>query len=94
MAHCGAQIATITANRTRATASWKMIVKELGNDCFVDASDAQTLGLNPLSKVGNAAQVAGKRRRRVAAISQVLLVRINVKRERPFDEPVCTGESR
>jgi hypothetical protein len=71
-----------------------MIVKELGDNSLVDASDGQTTTVNPLSKVSNAANAVGKRGRRIAAVSQVLLVRINVRGERPLGEPVDAGESK
>jgi hypothetical protein len=94
MAQRGTQIASIMLNRAGATASRKMIVKELGDNCFVDASDAQTATVKPLRKVGKAAHAVGKRGRSVAAISQVLLIRIYVRCERPFGEPVYAGGSR
>jgi hypothetical protein len=40
MAQRGAQSATVVLNRAGAAASRQKIVKEFGNNCFVDASDA------------------------------------------------------
>jgi hypothetical protein len=94
MAQRSTQVASFTLNRAGATASRQMVVKELGDNCFVDVSDAQTATVKPLSKVGNAAHAVGKRGRSVAAVSQVLLIRIYVRRERPLGEPVDTGKSR
>jgi hypothetical protein len=94
MAQSGAQRAPITLNRAGAAASWQMIVKEFNDNGFVNAMQAQLATVNPLSKVGNTADAVGKRGRSVAAVSQVLLVRINVRCERPLGEPVDAGDSR
>jgi hypothetical protein len=93
MSQRGAQTATITTNRTGASAFRKMPVKEFGNDWFVNAPDLQTSATRPLGEVGNAAHATAERVRRVPTLSQVLLVRINVRRERALDKPVDTVES-
>jgi hypothetical protein len=42
MAQGGAQVASIALNRAGAATSRKMILKELGNRCLIDARNAQT----------------------------------------------------
>src|SRR3990170_2483560 len=83
MTQRGAQTAPVALNRSRAVASRKMFVEELGDDSLVDASDAETPTGNPLSKVGETAHAVGKRGRSVSAVSQVLLKRVKMRRDRP-----------
>lgn len=94
MTQRGPQAAPITLNRSGAAAAKKVLVQELGDDCLVDTLNAQTAAVNPLGEVGNAANAVGEGSRRVAAVGQVLLERINVRRERPLREPVDATESR
>jgi len=65
-----------------------MFVKELGDDRLVDASDAQSATGNPLSKVSETADAVGKRGRSIASVSQVLLERVKMRRDRPLAKPV------
>jgi hypothetical protein len=71
-----------------------MFVKELGDDSLVDALDAKSATGNPLSKVGETADAVGKRGRSIASVSQVLLERVKMRRDRPLVEPVDSGETR
>src|SRR3990172_6179063 len=88
MAQRSAQTAPVALNRSRAVASRKMFVKELGDDRLVDASDAQAATGNPLSKVSETADAVGKGGRSIASVSQVLLERVKMRRDRPLVEPV------
>jgi len=88
MAQSGAEITAIVTDRSGATATREVIVKELCDDCLVDASKAQSAAVNPRGKVGDAAQAARERIRSVAAVGQILLECINVRREGPFGEHI------
>jgi hypothetical protein len=92
MAQGSAQIASIALNRTCAPASRKMIVEELRNNSLINLRNAQTVTVQPLTEVGNAAQAVGERGRSVAALGQVPLECINVRSKRSVGEPVETGE--
>jgi hypothetical protein len=67
-----------------------MLVKKLDDDGFVNVLDSQSSATRPLGEVGNAAHAIAERVRRVATLSQVLLVRINVRGEWTLRKPVDT----
>jgi hypothetical protein len=92
MSQRGAQAATITAKGAGALAFRKVPVKKFGNDRFVNVPYPKTSATCPLGKVGNTAHAIAERGRRVATVSQVLLVRVNVRRERTLGKPVDTVE--
>jgi len=71
-----------------------MPIEEFGDDGFVNVAGRKTPLMKPLRKVDNAANVGFKRRSGVVAVSQILLVRLNVWRESPFGKPVCPGASK
>lgn len=61
-----------------------MLIKELGNGCFIDAPHTHATLAHPLREVGDAAHANAERARRAAAIAQVLPVRVAVRREGAF----------
>ncbi len=91
MGQSGAQHAPITLNRAGAVALQQMLIKKLGYQCFVDALQAQSATVYPLCEVANAAKAMRKRGRGVATVCQVQHVRINVRGERLFGEPIDAG---
>jgi hypothetical protein len=94
MTQCGAQTTPVALNRSGAAAARKVLVQELGDSCLVDTLNSPTAVVNPLGEVSDAAHAVSERRRSVAAVGQVLLERIDVKREGPFGEPIDATESR
>src|SRR3982751_3707598 len=64
-----------------------MAVEEVGDCHFVDLAQLQALALNPSSEVRDVCQIADNCARRIPALGQVLLERINVRRDRTFDQP-------
>jgi hypothetical protein len=78
----------MTTNRTCALAFGKVLVKKFSNNRLVNAFDKQALARHPLGKVVNAAQAATERVCRIAAITQVVLVRIKVQHKRSVCKPV------
>ena len=86
-----AQRTTISLNRAGAVASRQMLIKKLGYQCFVDAFQAESATVYPLCKVANTAEIVGKRGRCVVAVCQVPHVRIDVRGEWPFGEPIDAG---
>ena len=94
MAQCRTQIASITPNLAGALALRKMLIEEFGNDGFVNVAGRKMSLMKPLRKVSNAADVGSKRRNGVVAVSQILLVRVKVRRERALGKPVCPCASK
>ena len=72
----------------------KMLIEEFGNDGFVNVAGRKMSLMKPLRKVSNAADVGSKRRNGVVAVSQILLVRVKVRGERPLGKPVCPCASK
>ncbi len=71
-----------------------MPIEKFGDDGFVNVAGRKMPLMKPLRKVGNAADAGSKRRSGVVAVSQVLLVRVKVRREGAFGKPVYPVESR
>jgi len=92
MAQRSTQRAAIALNRSGALTARQVLVEELGNSALVDASNVQTSAVDPLAEMGDAAHAVGERGRCVPSVGQVLLERINVRRERPSAKPVDPAE--
>jgi hypothetical protein len=84
----GAQIFPIGSNGSGAVAVRQVIIEEPGNRCFVDPTNADPTAMSPLREMRNAADIAGNGVRRIAALDQMLRVRINVRRQWALGEEV------
>ncbi|MCU0768375.1 MAG: hypothetical protein MUD07_02945 [Burkholderiaceae bacterium] len=71
-----------------------MLIEELGDNCLIDAPNANTALAKPLREVGNATQAIAERAGRAGAVDEVLLVCLAVRRERTLVEPVDAADPR
>jgi hypothetical protein len=94
MTQRGAHAAPIALNRFGAPAARKVLVEELGNELLIDAAHPHVALTKPLREVGDAADANAERARCVAAIGEVLHVRLPVGRERTPGEPAHAAEPR
>ncbi|MGA8056227.1 MAG: hypothetical protein WCA12_20610 [Burkholderiales bacterium] len=94
MTQRGAAVASIALHRFGATAARKVLIEELGDDCLIDAPNANAALAKPLHEVGNATQAIAECAGRAGAVDEVLLVCLAVRRERTLVEPVYAADPR
>jgi hypothetical protein len=94
MTQRGAAVASIALHRFGATAAREVLIEELGDDCLIDAPNANATLAKPLHEVGDATQAIAERAPRASAVDEVLLVGLAVRRERTLVEPVDAADPR
>jgi hypothetical protein len=71
-----------------------VLVEGLGDDCLVDAPNANAALAKPLHEVGNATQAIAERAGRAGAVDEVQLVCLAVRRKRTLVVPVDAADPR
>ena len=90
MSQRSAQASAMTTNRTSAAALGQVTVKKLNDDRFSNLLGLQSSAMCPLSEVGDAAHAIADRARCVAALGQVVFIRVDVGSEWAIRKPVDT----